>query len=184
MRVPTGTLDQLEQAFEAIPPNQRDSWRLHRVESGDTPTTLAKRYGTTPEMIASVNRGELPEPGMFAAIPVPYPGDRVPVKRTVKPGPAPSSVAAALKTGAKPNLLTSAKPSPSTGAKPSPLTGVKQSPPPSAKTPTKPAAPQLVAVKSPTKKPVVAQAPAQAPHKVVNPASARKPAAAPHTPGA
>jgi hypothetical protein len=29
-----------------------------------------------------VNRGEIPEPGAFAAIPVAYPGDRAPVKRT------------------------------------------------------------------------------------------------------
>ena len=82
MRLPSGTLDQLEQAFAVIPPNQRDSWRVHRVESGDTATTLAKRYGTTAETIASVNRGEIPEQGAFAAIPVAYPGDRAPVKRT------------------------------------------------------------------------------------------------------
>jgi membrane-bound lytic murein transglycosylase D len=82
LRLPSGTLEQLEQAFAVIPPNQRDSWRLHRVESGDTAATLAKRYGTTAETIASVNRGEIPEPGAFAAIPVAYPGDRAPVKRT------------------------------------------------------------------------------------------------------
>jgi len=133
LRVPSGTLDQLEQAFAAIPPNQRDSWRLHRVESGDTAATLAKRYGTTAETISSVNRGELPEPGLFAAIPVAYPGDRVPVKRTVKAGPAP--------------VRTS-----------------------------KPVSPAVIAVKAPAKKPVVAQAPRKGP--------ARKPAAAPHTPGA
>ncbi len=133
LRVPSGTLDQLEQAFAAIPPNQRNSWRLHRVESGDTAAMLAKRYGTTAETISSVNRGELPEPGMFAAIPVAYAGDRVPVKRTAKAGPAP------VKT-------------------------------------SKPASPAVVAVKASSKKPVVAQAPRKAP--------ARKPAAAPHTPGA
>src|SRR5271154_1844249 len=83
LRLPSGTQEQLEQALAVIPANQRDSWRLHRVESGDTAASLAKRYGTTAEMIASVNRGEIPEPGTFAAIPVAYPGDRAPVKRTV-----------------------------------------------------------------------------------------------------
>jgi peptidoglycan lytic transglycosylase D len=82
LRLPSGTLEQLEQAFAVIPPNQRDTWRLHRVESGDTAATIAKRYGTTAEMIASVNRGEIPEPGAFAAIPLAYSGDRAPVKRT------------------------------------------------------------------------------------------------------
>jgi len=151
LRVPSGTLEQLEQAFAAIPPNQRDSWRLHRVESGDTAVALAKRYGTTSEMISSVNRGELPEPGMFAAIPVAYAGDRVPVKRTAKAGAA-TSVKAAVKPG---TASTTTKP---------------------AKTPSKPGSPSVVVVKAPAIKPVVAQAPRKAP--------ARKPAAAPRTPGA
>jgi membrane-bound lytic murein transglycosylase D len=93
LRLPGGTLEQLEEAFAVIPPNQRDSWRVHRVESGDTAASLAKRYGATAEMIASVNRGEIPEPGAFAAIPVAYPGDRVPVKR------APAKGAVAAKSG-------------------------------------------------------------------------------------
>jgi membrane-bound lytic murein transglycosylase D len=134
LRVPNGTLEQLEQAFAVIPANERDSWRLHRVESGDTPLTLAKRYGTTPEMISSVNGGELPEPGLFAAIPVAYAGDRPPVKRTGKPGQVASVVAASGKTAAKPGAPASTKAS------------------------SKPASPQAVAVKAPVKKPVVAQA--------------------------
>jgi membrane-bound lytic murein transglycosylase D len=144
LRIPSGTLDQLEQAFAVIPPNQRDSWRLHRVESGDTAASLAKRYGTTAETITSVNRGEIPEPGAFAAIPVAYPGDRVPVKRTTV-----KAAVASVKTG-KPSgvVAKSAKPS---GA-------------------------AVVPVKSPVKKPEVAQAPKKPP--------TRKPAAAVHTPGA
>jgi membrane-bound lytic murein transglycosylase D len=155
LRVPSGTRDQLEQAFAAIPAAQRDSWRLHRVETGDTAAALAKRYGTTAEMIASVNRGELPEPGTFAAIPVAYAGDRPPVvKRAAKNGPA-ASVAAVVK-----------------GGKP----GVASAVASSAKAPAKPSAPSVVAVKAPVKKPDVAQTPRKTP--------ARKPATAPHTPGA
>ena len=74
--IPSGTLDQLEQAFAAIPPNQRDSWRVHRVESGDTAATLAKRYGTTAETIASANRGEIPGAGSLRRDSGGYPGDR------------------------------------------------------------------------------------------------------------
>jgi membrane-bound lytic murein transglycosylase D len=148
LRIPKGTLDQLEQAFAAIPASQRDSWRLHRVESGDTAATLAKRYGTTAEMISSVNRGGLPEPGTFAAIPMAYPGDRVPAKRTAKAGPA-APIASASMKASKPNAV------PARAAKPG--------------------SPSVVAVKTSVKKPDVAQAPRKAP--------ARKPAAAPHTPG-
>jgi membrane-bound lytic murein transglycosylase D len=145
LRVPSGTREQLEQAFTAIPAGHRDSWRLHRVESGDTAASLAKRYGTTAETIASVNQGELPEPGMFAAIPVAYAGDRVAAKRTAKAGTVASVVAASGKA-----------------AKPA---GV----------PARIGSPSVVAVRSPARKPDVAQAPRKAP--------ARKPVAI-HTPGA
>lgn len=145
LHVPSGTRERLEQAFAAIPPGQRDSWRLHRVESGDTAASLAKRYGTTAETIVSVNRGELPEPGMFAAIPVAYAGDRVPAKRTAK-GRTVASVVAASGKASKPS-----------GA------------------PARAGSPSVVAVRSPARKPDVAQAPRKAP--------ARKPAAI-HTPGA
>jgi len=140
LRIPSGTLAQLERAFAAIPPGQRDSWRLHRVESGDTAAALAKRYGTTAEMISSVNRGELPEPGMFAAIPVAYVGDRPPVKRAV----AKASPSALAKAAAKPGASATAK---STKAAPKPAT----------------ASPAIVAVKAPVKKPEVAQAPRKTP---------------------
>jgi membrane-bound lytic murein transglycosylase D len=156
LRVPSGTLEQLEQAFAAIPAAERDSWRLHRIESGDTPATLAKRYGTTADLIASVNRGELPEPGMFAAIPVAYPGDRAAVKHTAKPG-ASASVAAAVKASVKPSTV-------STTIKP-------------VKAPAKPGTPSVVAVKAPAKKPDVAQTP----HKTT---PVRKPTAPLRTPGA
>ncbi len=88
LRIPMGTRDALEQAFAAIPPNERDSWRLHRVEKGDTPASLAKRYGTTAESVASANRGELPETGELAAIPSGYPGDH----------PQPGEAAVALRS--------------------------------------------------------------------------------------
>ncbi len=81
LRIPMGTSQALEQAFAAIPANERDSWRLHRVESGDTVASLAKRYGTTLELVESANHGEFPEAGSFAAIPVGYPGDHPVVKK-------------------------------------------------------------------------------------------------------
>ena len=51
LRVPKGQLPQLEAALRVIPADRRDSWRVHRVEPGDTFAAVAKRYGTTAERI-------------------------------------------------------------------------------------------------------------------------------------
>ncbi len=83
LHVPKGTLDRVEEAFAVIPASHRDAWRVHRVEPGDSLASLAKRYSTTAEMIRSVNRDDLPEPGQFAAIPVSYVQDRPAVRTSV-----------------------------------------------------------------------------------------------------
>ncbi|MGD1094183.1 MAG: transglycosylase SLT domain-containing protein, partial [Bryobacteraceae bacterium] len=77
LHVPKGTLQAVESAFAIVPPNRRDSWRLHRVESGDTFATLAKRYSAAATTISEANHDALPEAGSLVAIPVSYPGDRV-----------------------------------------------------------------------------------------------------------
>jgi len=76
LRVPKGQMSQLEAALRVIPPDRRDSWRVHRIEPGDTFAAVAKRYGTTADTLSSANHDQLPETGMFAAVPVAYPGDR------------------------------------------------------------------------------------------------------------
>jgi membrane-bound lytic murein transglycosylase D len=81
LHVPKGTLDQLHAAFAVIPASRRDSWRIHRVEIGDTVASLAKRYASSADLIRSANHDEIPEPGQFAAIPVAYAPARTPVKR-------------------------------------------------------------------------------------------------------
>jgi len=93
LHVPKGSLSALESAFAVVPPNRRDSWRLHRMAAGETVAAVAKRYGSSSAMVSSANREE-PEPGQFMAIPVAYPGDRVSVK--AKPA-APAKHAAARK---------------------------------------------------------------------------------------
>jgi peptidoglycan lytic transglycosylase D len=75
-RLPKGTLPAVETAFSVIPANRRDSWRLHRVENGDSFAGLAKRFGTTVATISSANHEDLPEAGELLAIPVAYAGDR------------------------------------------------------------------------------------------------------------
>ena len=80
LHVPKGTLDRLEEAFAIIPANMRASWRVQRLESGDTFASLARRYGATAENLSSANRDSLPDVGRFVAIPVSYPGDRAPAR--------------------------------------------------------------------------------------------------------
>ncbi len=106
LHIPKGTLERLQAALKVIPANRRESWRIHRVETGDTLASLARRYGTTPEAIRSANRDGLPEPDQFAAIPVAYPGERGAARRTVvrvqPPRSSAARMAAAKKTASKP----------------------------------------------------------------------------------
>ncbi len=80
IHIPKGTLPAVETAFAVVPPNKRDSWRLHRVSQGDSFAGLAKRYSAPSSSIVlanqQINRDELPEAGTLMAIPVAYPGDR------------------------------------------------------------------------------------------------------------
>src|SRR5262249_40010022 len=110
LHLPKGGSAQLDAAFEVIPEGQRDSWRLHKVEPGDTLPSLARRYGATMAALAAANHGELPDSGLWAAIPVSYPGDR-PAKATMK---APSAPKAPIKSPLKAPVKASLKPS--TGA--------------------------------------------------------------------
>jgi membrane-bound lytic murein transglycosylase D len=77
LHVPKGTLPALETAFSAIPPNRRDSWRVHRVQPGDSFAALSKRYSAQVASLSAANHDALPGEGELAAIPVSYPGDRV-----------------------------------------------------------------------------------------------------------
>jgi len=103
LRVPKGQLPQLEAALKVIPADRRDSWRVHRVEPGDTFAGVAKRYGTAADVLSSANHDQLPETGLFAAVPVAYPGDRAPVvaKAKVKTPPRKAAAASSRKSAAK-----------------------------------------------------------------------------------
>lgn len=80
VHVPKGTLGVIREALQAIPSNRRDAWRVHRLESGETFATLAKRYGAAPSVVSSANHDELPEAGSWIAIPAAYPGERTPAR--------------------------------------------------------------------------------------------------------
>lgn len=55
VRVPKGTGSVLAASLDRVPAGQRASWRMHRVESGDTLAAIAKRYGSSSGRIAEAN---------------------------------------------------------------------------------------------------------------------------------
>jgi len=58
LHLPTGTKDKFETAIAAVPPDMRVWWRYHKVQAGDTLTTLAHTYRTTSKAIAEANNLE------------------------------------------------------------------------------------------------------------------------------
>jgi membrane-bound lytic murein transglycosylase D len=71
LNVPRGTAVSLVAALETVPADRRASWRMHKVESGETLAMIGKRYGASPSVIAAANRmaSEAPETGDRLAIP-------------------------------------------------------------------------------------------------------------------
>jgi membrane-bound lytic murein transglycosylase D len=74
VRVPKGSGEALSASLETIPASQRASWRMHRVETGDTLAGIAKRYGITTKSISDVNKmiGTEPSAGDHLIIPAVY----------------------------------------------------------------------------------------------------------------
>ena len=55
LRLPVGTAEKFSAEIADIPPEKWVSWRRHRVEPGDTLTSLAKKYKVTATAIAAAN---------------------------------------------------------------------------------------------------------------------------------
>ena len=61
LHVPKGLGAQLSSGLELIPVEHRDAWRMHRVESGDTLASIARRFGVAPAGIMAANSLKTPE---------------------------------------------------------------------------------------------------------------------------
>ena len=62
LQLPAGSAEKFQQAIAAIPADKRVWWRYHKVASGETLASVARKYHTTPNAIAQVNNladGEL-----------------------------------------------------------------------------------------------------------------------------
>lgn len=143
LHVPKGMVPMVQAAFEAVPANRRDAWRIHKVDGEETFVSLARRYNTTPALVSSVNHDTLPAAGSLVVIPASYPGDRIPVRTAVR---ARAGSRTPSKTGATTRQAASAsRTKPKTRASaPRAKTPSKASATPPAKTPTKASAPKGV----------------------------------------
>ena len=61
LRLPDGTKEKYLDAIAAIPKDKRVLWHYHKVESGDTLASLAKKYHTTERSISAANSLNGPE---------------------------------------------------------------------------------------------------------------------------
>jgi membrane-bound lytic murein transglycosylase D len=72
LRIPSGKKDIFLANFAAVPPEQKIKWERHEVKKGETISTLAKIYNTTPEAIRDINglRKNRIAPGKHLLIPL------------------------------------------------------------------------------------------------------------------
>jgi membrane-bound lytic murein transglycosylase D len=82
VHVPKGTEQAAEAALETVPAANRNAWRLHHVESGDTLEAIARSYHLPAQRIAAVNHSaESLEAGAVLLIPAVYHEPKPPVRR-------------------------------------------------------------------------------------------------------
>jgi len=55
LRVPKGRGNQLQAALQIVPAEHRNSWRVHRVDTGETLAAIGKRYAALPGTIVAAN---------------------------------------------------------------------------------------------------------------------------------
>jgi membrane-bound lytic murein transglycosylase D len=74
LHVPKGTGGTLSASLQLIPADHRAAWRMHKVASGDTLASIARRYGMAPGSIAAANglKEASPAAGDRLLIPVAY----------------------------------------------------------------------------------------------------------------
>lgn len=85
MHVPKGTSSSVVAALESIPETHRSTWRMYRVQQGETMVAIARRFSTPAESIAAANKRtvEAPEAGDLLVIPASQDPDRAATRKTV-----------------------------------------------------------------------------------------------------
>ncbi len=79
LHVPKGTASPVLAALESVPASRRATWRVHRVETGETLSAIAKRYKTPLAAIEAANTAMLDDPatGDLLVIPASYQAKKV-----------------------------------------------------------------------------------------------------------
>ena len=101
LHVPKGTADRLAAAFQQIPSNHLDVWRMHRVTAGETLAEIGKQYHVIPSSIVAANHMEAvqPQEGDRLLIPaapsVERPVRKAAPSRSARRRPAPKSASSA-----------------------------------------------------------------------------------------
>jgi membrane-bound lytic murein transglycosylase D len=99
VRVPKGSGQQVSAALDLIPADRRASWRMHRVEEGETLASVARLFNLTSSKLAAANDlKDEPAAGDRLLIPVAYQETVAPV-RTAKASSARGSRPASSTTG-------------------------------------------------------------------------------------
>jgi membrane-bound lytic murein transglycosylase D len=92
LRIPKGSGLGLAEAIDAVPPEKRTAWRVHRIAGGDTLPAVAQRYRVTPKAILAANRtvaGPLEEGDLLVIPTAPVP-EKVVAHRTAHRRAAPA----------------------------------------------------------------------------------------------
>lgn len=77
LRLPKGTSEQFAKNFQQLSPNERLSFRIHKVKRGDTLSRIALTYGTAAEAILQFNRLKSARSlRINAELAIPVPGGR------------------------------------------------------------------------------------------------------------
>ncbi len=74
LKIPKGLGDATMASLDLVPAERRSSWRMHRVETGESLSAIAKRFNASPATIAGANQlaGAEPSPGDRLLIPAAY----------------------------------------------------------------------------------------------------------------
>ncbi len=85
VHVPAGAAQAAQAALETVPAANRNSWRLHHVETGDTLAAIAKTYHLPAQRIVAVNHDtDSLAAGDVLLIPAVYHEERQPVRRIAR----------------------------------------------------------------------------------------------------
>jgi membrane-bound lytic murein transglycosylase D len=55
LRIPAGRRDEFLEALERVPPGERITWIRHTIRKGETPTSIARRYGVDLRSVLDLN---------------------------------------------------------------------------------------------------------------------------------